>query len=168
MCYAIGLVVLPAVSVGIAAASCRGLGGLRSPWLEVAARFSYALVPLGFSMWLAHYSFHFLASFGAGTSVIQRFATDLGWPVLGEPRWARDCCLIVADWLPRMEILFLDLGLLFSLYAAFRIAWSQSETGLRTLKLVAPWALLITLLFAVGVWIVLQPMQMRGALLAAG
>ena len=44
---------------------------------------SYALVPLGFSMWLAHYSFHFLASFGAVTPALQRFAGDLGWAILG-------------------------------------------------------------------------------------
>jgi cbb3-type cytochrome oxidase subunit 3 len=29
---------------------------------------------------------------------------------------------------------------------------------------VVPWVLLFTLMFAAGVWIVLQPMQMRGTL----
>ena len=83
----------------------------------MATRFSYALVPLGFSMWLAHYSFHFLASFDAVTPALQRFAGDLGWSILGEPAWVRACCRPVADWLPRLEILFLDLGLLLSLYS---------------------------------------------------
>ena len=32
----------------------------------------------------------------------------------------------------------------------------------------APWAVLIVLLFAAGVWIVFQPMQMRGTLQLAG
>ena len=36
------------------------------------------------------------------------------------------------------------------------------------MKILAPWALLIVVLFAAGVWIVLQPMQMRGTLPAAG
>jgi hypothetical protein len=134
----------------------------------VATRFSYALVPLGFSMWLAHYSFHFLASFGAVTPALQRFAGDLGWAVLGEPAWARACCRPVADWLPRLEILSLDLGLLLSLYTGYRIARTQSERASRALKMLAPWAALLVLLFAGGVWIVLQPMQMRGALSAAG
>ena len=101
--------------------------GSRRRRLEVATRFSYALVPLGFSMWLAHYSFHFLASFDAVIPALQRFAGDLGWTILGQPAWARACCRPVADWLPRLEILFLDLGLLLSLYSGYRIAQSQSE-----------------------------------------
>ena len=67
-----------------------------------------------------------------------------------------------------MEILFLDLGLLFSLYVSYRIALGQSDRGPRTMRMLAPWALLIVMLFAAGVWIVLQPMQMRGTLPAAG
>jgi hypothetical protein len=47
-------------------------------------------------------------------------------------------------------------GLLLSLYAAYRLAPS--------LKALLPWALLLVLLFAVGVWILFQPMQMRGTL----
>jgi len=166
--YLCGLLILPGILVGVAAFLCRWLGRLRSPLLVVATRFSYALVPIGFSMWLAHYSFHMLASFGAATYVLQRFAGDLGWTILGEPRWARDCCAPVADWLPRLEILFLDLGLLFSLYAGYRIALGQSNRGPRTLRMLAPWAILIGALFTVGVWIVLQPMQMRGTLSAVG
>jgi hypothetical protein len=65
-----------------------------------------------------------------------------------------------------LEILFLDVGFLFSLYSGYRIALSQSHRTSQALKAFAPWALLIALLFAVGVWIVLQPMQMRGSLLA--
>ena len=68
-------------------------------------------------MWLAHYGFHFLAGFDAAMPAIQRFAADCGWPILGEPAWSRACCRPVADWLPRLEIVCLDIGLLFSLYA---------------------------------------------------
>ena len=56
----------------------------------------------------------------------------------------------------RAELLFLDFGLLVSLYTAYRLA--------PNLKAVVPWAVLLVLLFAAGVWIVLQPMQMRGTL----
>ena len=72
------------------------------------------------------------------------------------------------SWLPRVEILWLDVGLLCSLYAAHRIAFLQSDRRWRGLFMLVPWAALIVLLFAAGIWIVLQPMQMRGALLAAG
>ena len=166
--YLFGLLVLPVLTVGIAAVLSRRLGQLEMSRRDVATRFSYALVPLGFSMWLAHYSFHFVASFDAVAPAIQRCAGDLGWAILGEPSWTLSCCREVADWLPRLEILSLDLGLLLSLYSGYRIAISQSERVSRALKLLAPWAVLIVLLFAAGVWIVLQPMQMRGTLSPAG
>jgi hypothetical protein len=38
----------------------------------------------------------------------------------------------------------------------------------QALKAFAPWAMLMAFLFAIGVWIVLQPMQMRGTFFAAG
>jgi hypothetical protein len=165
--YVLVLIVLPVFMVSIPAVLSRWLGQLKESWLEVATRFAYSLVPLGFGMWLAHYSFHFLASFDAVTPAIQRFAGDFGL-TLGQSEWRCACCRPVADWLPRLEILFLDLGLLLSLYSGYWIALTQSERGSQALKAFAPWALLIVLLFAIGVWIVLQPMQMRGTMFAMG
>jgi hypothetical protein len=163
-----GLLVLPVLLVGTATALCSFSGQPKVSRLQVATRFAYALVPLGFSMWLAHYSFHFLASFDAVIPVLQRLAGDLGWAVLGKPAWVRACCRPVADWLPRLEIMFLDMGLLLSLYSGYRIAQDRSRWASEALKVLAPWALLIVVLFAVGIWIVLQPMQMRGTLPAGG
>ena len=97
----------------------------------------------------------------------QRFTGDLGL-TLGQPEWRYACCRPAADWLPCLEILFLDLGLLLSLYSGYRIALTQSERESKAIKIFAPWALLIMLLFAAGIWVVLQPMQMRGTLFAAG
>lgn len=166
--YLAALVVLPIALVAMAAALSRQLGALDERWPRNATRFCFALVPLGFAMWLAHYSYHFFGSCDAVIPAAQRFATDLGMR-LGDARWTCGCCRPVADWLPRFEILCLDCGLLLSLYTAFRIAElprpqlvEPAPIG-RTLKVVAPWALLITLLFAAGIWIVLQPMQMRGS-----
>jgi hypothetical protein len=68
----------------------------------------------------------------------------------------------VATWLPRLEIVFLDLGLLLSLYTGYRIALGRSPRVPQALGALAPWALLIGLLFALGIWLVFQPMQMRG------
>jgi cytochrome c oxidase assembly factor CtaG len=52
-----------------------------------------------------------------------------------------------------LQILLLDAGLLLTLYLLWRIG------GLLT---AVPWALLSIGLYAAGVWILLQPMQMRG------
>ena len=82
---------------------------------------------------------------------------DLGLTSLGAPAWAYGCCSPVTPWLLPLELLFLDVGLLLSLYTVYRLAPS--------LKALAPWAMLLALLFAAGVWILLQPMEMRGTLL---
>jgi cytochrome c oxidase assembly factor CtaG len=166
--YTCGLIVLPVSLVGASAALCCLFGRLKVSTRAVATRFSYALAPIGFGMWLAHYSFHFLSSMGTAASAFQRFAGDLGWTFFGQPTWMCCCCQPGAYWLPRLEIMFLDLGLLVSLYAGYRIAHSQSELSNRALRMLAPWAILMVLLFAAGVWIVLQPMQMRGTLSEAG
>ena len=47
---------------------------------RLATRFAYALVPLGFGMWLAHYSFHFVTSYEGVVPTVQRFLLDRGWP----------------------------------------------------------------------------------------
>ena len=89
---------------------------------SVETWFSYSLVPLGFAMWLAHDRFHFLTSFGTVIPVVQRFAADRGLGFFSEPAWACACCGPVADWLPRLEIVYLGLGWLMSLLIGHRIA----------------------------------------------
>jgi cytochrome c oxidase assembly factor CtaG/ferredoxin len=157
----LGLVLLPLLAVGAAAALGRRWGRLDAGMLQVATRFGYALLPLGFGMWLAHYSFHFLTGFDAVVPAAQRFAADLGGN-LGSPAWVCACCRPVTDWILHLEILFLDLGLLLSLYTGYRIALAQSPQMGSALKAFAPWALLLLALFAAGIWTLFQPMEMRG------
>jgi hypothetical protein len=160
--YGVALVVVPVVLVGAAAALSRRSRPGPVSWLATATRFSYAFVPLGLGMWVAHYSYHFLTGYDAVLPVTQRFLLDLGWTTLGRPHWVAACCRPVADWLPRLEILCLDIGLLLSLYVAYRIVQSPGVRLGQALRAFTPWAVLLVALFAAGVWIVLQPMQMRG------
>ena len=55
-----------------------------------------------------------------------------------------------------LQIMILEASLLLTLYLAWRIAEGVF------LKLFLPWASVACLLFAAGVWIFFQPMQMRG------
>jgi hypothetical protein len=119
-------------------------------------RYLYSLVPLGAAMWLSHYSFHFFTSYDAAVPAARRAAFDLGW-LAGAPAWACHCCAAAPAWLLRAELLALDLGLLLSLYTAWRV-------GGRRLGPTLPWAALIVGLFALGVWVLLEPMQMRGTM----
>jgi hypothetical protein len=70
--------------------------------------------------------------------------------------------LLPLDWLPSFQILLLDGGLLLTLYAGWRVARGFSARARGALGLLAPWAALAVLLYAAGVWIVFQPMEMRG------
>src|SRR5690606_31545844 len=56
--FAFALVVEPVVLMGLAAWLTRRAAGTREPLLPLATRFAYALIPLGFGVWLAHYGFH--------------------------------------------------------------------------------------------------------------
>src|SRR5262249_22532539 len=87
------------------------------PLVEVATRYAYALVPIGFGMWLAHYCFHFLTSYDTAVPVAQRFAADLGLTWLGNPPWGGACLRPRAEWLPPLGRLFFGAGLARSLLA---------------------------------------------------
>jgi cytochrome c oxidase assembly factor CtaG/polyferredoxin len=160
--YFLALAVLPPMMVGGAAMVSHRWGGRDARVLDTAARFSFAFVPLGFAMWLSHYSFHFLTSYDTVIPVTQRLAADAGISILGEPHWLAGCCRPAGVWLLRFEMLSLDFGLLLSLYTGYRIASTDAPRFKQVLKRLLPWALPMIVLFLFGVWIVLQPMQMRG------
>jgi hypothetical protein len=166
--YVLAIIVLPLLAVRIAAALSSTWGSLNVHWLTVATRYSLALIPLGFAMWLAHYSFHLFTSAETIVPVSQRFAADIGWSGWGEPLWHCACCRPAADWIMNLEILVLDCGLLLSLYAGLRIGESYSVDTACALKVFTPWAMIMVTLFACGIWIVYQPMEMRGTLPGVG
>lgn len=145
--YAIGLVAAPAVLLGVAA------GGRP----QAAVNFSYALVPLGFGLWIAHYAFHFLTGVFTIVPVTQRAAIDLlGSPLLGQPL-LRLTGLRPGQVYP-IEIGVVLLGALGSLGSAFQIA-DRDHPGRATMTVI-PWALLIAGLTAAALWIMSRPMQM--------
>src|SRR5262249_55081778 len=133
------------------------------------ARFAPALVPIGAAMWLAHYGFHLATGPLAFAPPMARFLADWGGPSLDIAAAAHCCCAAdVSPWLLRAGIMALDLGLLASLYAGYRIAIGRSKHLGKALGAFLPWGALVLLLFAAGVWIVFQPMEMRGMLAAGG
>jgi cytochrome c oxidase assembly factor CtaG len=157
------------VAVPLLSAICglagRILSGIRIPWLELTCRFAMSLVPLGFSMWCAHFLFHLLSSARSALPVVQRAVRDIGWDALGSPAWVMSGAGTPSDWLLQLEMLLLDAGLLLTLYVAWRIAVGYTRRGLRPLGLVLPWVGLATGLYAVGIWVLFQPMQMRGMMM---
>jgi polyferredoxin len=164
--FLVGLVILPALLTGATAWASRRLVGGRDPLVRRASRYAWGLVPLGFGMWTAHYLFHLLVGALTIVPVVQQYLRDLGLPA-GEPGWGLGA-VVPESWLFPVELVFLQGGLLLSLAATWRIA--QQEPGGRGLALraFAPWAILATGLAATGIWLLLQPMEMRGTFMAPG
>jgi ferredoxin len=160
-----GLVVVPAVLLGMAGWLSRwGVGAVERAGLWAwVTRYAYALVPMGLGVWLAHYSFHFLTGFWTFVPVIQDLAADLlGVPLLGAPRWDLGA-LLPAAWIYPLELGFLGLGWFGSLLVAYRLAAGGESR--RPWRFFAPWALLLSLLLLAAIWLMGQPMEMRGTFL---
>jgi cytochrome c oxidase assembly factor CtaG len=171
--FLVALVLAPALMVGFAVAIGRSQGRVaRSPTLqssgdktsrrELFCRFSLALVPLGLSMWGAHVLFHLLTGWNMPWPVLQRAIIDLGLGWLGRPHWVMSGPLLAADTLVALQLLLLDAGLLLTLYIGWRAANAFAPRVWASLRLFAPWAAVATALYTSGIWVLLQPMQMRG------
>lgn len=160
----VALLIAPLAMTLFAAGLCREWGRLPGSLVSIASRFAYTLIPLGFAMWIAHYGFHLATSYDSAWPTLQRFALDHGLHSLGEPSWTCGCCTPPGGWLIRVELLALDVGLLATLYLMLRTAEDLAPRG-RAFLASLPWAALAIGLFAVGVWVLLQPMQMRGTMM---
>jgi polyferredoxin len=170
--FVLGLVVLPAALLGVAALASRAWGQTGERQLtDNVMRYVYSLTPLGFGMWLAHYSFHFLTGGLTIVPVIQSFLADVGL-YSGKVQWGLGA-LAPTGWLFPIEAVLLYLGAFGSIVAAFQIARDRvpaDEPAARRAILGAalPWMLLVLLLLGFGLWIMLQPMEMRGTLQMVG
>jgi hypothetical protein len=124
-----------------------------------AAVYAYALAPLGFGIWLAHYLFHFLTGALTAVPVTQAAAIDLlGFAALGEPLW-RLVGMPPGSVFP-IQLGFVLLGTAGSL--ALVHATSIRDSPSRPWTASAPWLLLVAALAAATLWTLAQPMAMRG------
>jgi polyferredoxin len=158
--FAAVLIVAPLLLIGGGAAVTRQLAGdrMRSA-AQIAVNYAYALVPFGFGMWLAHYGFHLLTGALTIVPVTQRAAVDLlGWPGLGQPLW-RLTGMRPGSVFP-IQAGFILLGTMGSLSAAYQI--SERDYRDRVGTALAAWLSVIALLAAAALWILSQPMEMRG------
>jgi hypothetical protein len=161
--FAAGLVVEPVLLLGLAGWATRRLTATGESFLPLTARYAYSLAPLGFGVWLAHYSFHFLTGFWTFVAVTQNAVAQVaGWPLLGAPRWSM--VGLPDAFVYPLEMAFLSLGALGSLLVAYRIA--EDRAPARRWGAFAPWAALAVLLWLSAVWLLTQPMEMRGTILA--
>jgi ferredoxin len=160
--FAFLLVVEPVILLSLAAWLTRALGGSRRAILPLAVRYSYALVPLGFGMWLAHYGFHFFTGLLSFIPVTQSALADLGVRILGAPRWTLTG--LPVRFVQPLEFGFLILGLAGSLLVAYRLA--EEDSAERPMMAFAPWAAVCLLIWASSIWLMLQRMEMRATFMS--
>lgn len=158
----VAVVLVPALAVGGATWTGARLAGTRAAFGEVFARLAIALVPVGAGMWAAHFTLHLVAGWAGVVPVAQRLLADAG-VAAGVPDWSLSHAAELGAWLRSVEILLLDAGLLLSLHSGWRIAGALSDEARRS-RLWLPWALVAVGLWLVGVWLVFQPMEMRGTM----
>ncbi|HZM96959.1 MAG TPA: hypothetical protein VFB92_26240 [Vicinamibacterales bacterium] len=157
--FAIVLVIIPAVLMAAAATLTVWLTGQRlSSALDVASRYSYALIPLGCGVWLAHYGFHLLTGVLTVIPVTQSAVADLlGRAALGTPLW--QLTGVRAGLVFPFEVGVILTGALGSLVVAYLI--SERDHGQRRVAATIPWALVTLTVTIAALWITSQPMDMR-------
>lgn len=146
-----GAIVVPAVIVALCGVLNRLVG--RVAVGQTVRRFVFALIPIGVAMWAAHLLYHFTASWTAPSVLMQRM---LAGSIVAMPMGS------VPEWLESAQIMLLDAGLLLTMYVGWQVARQQVEGHRRALSLLAPWMAVSCGLYCAGVWILFQPMQMRG------
>jgi ferredoxin len=159
--FVAGLIIEPVLLLLMAAWLTKKWGGSRIPTLPLIIRHSHALVPLGFGIWLSHYGFHFLRGLYTVIPVFQSALADAGWPILGRPMWGLGG--LPENAVYPMEMGFLGLGFLGSLLVIYRLADEDPEA--RTARVFSVWAGLCLLLWASAMWLLSQPMEMRGTIM---
>ena len=160
--FIISLVLGPVTSLLLAVVAGRSIARIAAPIRELLSRFALALVPLGAAMWAAHFLFHLLSGYASGWPVLQRAAADWGASFLGSPNFALSTMRLGTNSLLILQTLLLAGGLLLTLYIGWRIARDYVPRPRAALGLMMPWSALAIALYLAGVWILFQPMQMRG------
>jgi ferredoxin len=155
--FTVFLVIEPILLLGSAAWLTVRLGGSNRALLPLTVRYSYALVPLGFGMWLAHYGFHFLTGLWTFIPVTQSALA----PWLGTPLWRLRG--FPAPVVLVIEIGFLLLGFAGSLVITHSLA--EEDAPSHSMRVFLPWATVSLIIWAASMWLMFQPMEMRATMM---
>ena len=158
--FVVALGVVPFVLLGGAAVLTRlAAADTGGSIARTAASYSFGLIPFGFGVWLAHYGFHLLTGALTVVPIVQSAAIDvMGRAVLGAPRW-QWAGLRPGSVFP-IQLGLIVLGMFGSIALAYRI--SERDYPARPALPAAPWVTVTLALTTAAIWILSQPMEMRG------
>ena len=157
--FAIVLAVVPLVLMTAAAALTRLVACTnRLSIASIATAYAYALIPLGFGVWLAHYAFHLLTGLLTVIPVTQAAVSEFfGRAALGAPMW--QLTGMRSGIVFPLEVGAIVIGASGSLALAFLI--SERDYPERPIAATLPWALVTVAVATAALWITAQPMDMR-------
>ncbi len=162
MVFLLVVVAEPVLLLGSAAFLAKAWAKLDSGILRTAVRYSFAMTPLGFGLWLAHYGFHLLTGLYTVVPLTQEaVASVFGKALLGGPAWT--LVGLPLHIVKPIQYGLLSLGFLGSLGMTY--FYSEEDAGVTWWKAFVPWAAVILILFASGMWLFTQPMDMRATFL---
>jgi hypothetical protein len=93
--------------------------------------------------------------------VTQSAFVDFGWALLGQPHWSAPG--LAPNVVQLFEFGFITLGLFGSLLVGYAIA--VTDELVHPVRVFIPWAALSLLMAAAAIWLMSQPMEMRGIVL---
>lgn len=170
--------------VGVALLLVAAVSGCIRPILRSASlkpvfcRFSFALLPMGLSIWTAHLLFHLTTAGSNLLPVAEQFFSDMGFgnsfhwfaalqssaaPALCSPGMVMLAVGGGGTSLLSLQIWILDAGALASLYLLW---WGFRRRSGSLQRTAAAWAialLSVALVYGAALWIFAQPMLMPGA-----
>ena len=135
------------------------LGGLQVSWRSSLQRWAYVLLALGFGFWTAHYLFHFFTGALSIIPVLEHFFWYRGAAI--EPNW-RLAQLIPNRWLFSIGATVTLGYTAAAIYVAARIA--LRDFGLRWYIALMPMLTYAMWFAALALWVLAQPMEMRGTI----
>lgn len=158
-----GIVLIPALAIGGCAALSKRSINPNQSLRTVASTFALSLLPIGAAMWAAHLLYHLATGSLTIIPVMERLLHSLfGLPI--QPDWSLAGMPFLPRWLAPAQILLLDAGLLLTLYLIWRIAKDRMNRA-KTTGVFLPWGSFALVLYGIGIWILLEPMQMRGMMM---
>ena len=119
-------------------------------------------VTLGGTTLVAHLTPGHTPGCTSWTTAAQEGGANVGWPILGEPRWTLTG--LPSNIVQVIEIGFLLLGFAGSLVVTHGLA--EEDSPGRPLRAFVPWATVCLVLWMASMWLVFQPMEMRATLMS--
>lgn len=142
--------IIPVALLGLTALAAGKLNG--ESLLKNFTRFGYAIIPLDVAAHIGHNLFHLLAE---GKSVV-----FTGLALFGAQAHGGSTALVSNSAIQILQFSLIGLGLLASLYTAYRIARNTSESE-GAGRGFLPFAAVITLLAGINIGLFMLPMAMR-------